>query len=48
MEAVRFVGPIEPATKRGFDGLRSVKRSASLRANAAAARLISYTYSCNA
>ena len=24
IDAVRLVGPIEPATKRGFDGLRSV------------------------
>ena len=41
IEAVRLVGPIEPATKRGFCGLRAVNSSAALRATAAAARDIS-------
>ena len=41
IEAVRLVGPIDPATKRGFCGLRAVNSSAALRATAAAARDIS-------
>ena len=41
IEAVRLVGPIDPATKRGFCGLRAVNSSAALRATPAAAREIS-------
>ena len=41
IEAVRLVGPIEPATKRGLSGLRAVNSSAALRATPAAAREIS-------
>ncbi len=41
IDAVLAVGPIEPATKRGRSGVRAVNSSAALRAQAAAARLIS-------
>ncbi len=44
IEAVRFVGPNEPATNRGLSLLNS---SATRRAIAAASREISYTYSSN-
>ena len=41
IDAVRLVGPSEPATKRGLSGVRAVQRSALSRAIVAAARLIS-------
>ena len=40
-DAVRFVGPIEPATKRGLSGVENAL--AARRAICAAARLMSYT-----
>lgn len=43
MEQVLFVGPTEPATKRGLSGVREVNSSATLRARRTAARFISRT-----
>jgi len=40
-DAVRFVGPIAPATNRGFSGVSAVYLSAASRASRAAATLIS-------
>ena len=37
MEAVRPVGPMDPATKRGLPGLSRVQASAAFRATAAPA-----------
>ena len=45
-DAVRFVGPSEPATKRGWSGVSYA--SAARRASCAAATLISYTYGSSA
>jgi len=39
-DAVRFVGPIAPATKRGLFGVLRVMASAAPRATSAAATLI--------
>ena len=47
IEAVRFVGPIDPATKRGFCGLRAVNASAAQRASRAASCEISRAYPSN-
>ena len=41
IDSVRFAGPIEPATKRGWSGVRAVNSSAAARASLAAATLIS-------
>ena len=43
IEQVLFVGPTEPATKRGLSGVREVNSSATLRARRTAARFISRT-----
>jgi hypothetical protein len=46
IDAVRLVGPIAPATKRGLSGVRAVHASAHSRAIFAAAWLIAYASLC--
>ena len=42
IDSVRFVGPIDPATKRGLSGSFAVHSSAAARARRAPSTLISY------
>ena len=43
IDSMRLVGPMAPATKRGFSGVRAVHSSAAARARRAASTLMSRT-----